>query len=257
MVQLQEAVHRVPILAVLLILAGCAATVTPLPVSSYVPSSPSAGPAFSAPSSLGIPFPVPSAESSPSPSPTPSPTPAPNINKVKATGGVGQMTLMDKPPWYGFYFNGMTVVYVREDKAANSVLIALTSAGSRIERQLTYPNVYPEGMNFYDFTGFTVWVEITKYSYLGDNTIGILGRGAEAVMPYLEVGRVFRQITTESDETGITVPHYADTPAERAINRASGARLLASVGESFPRTDRRFFFYGSPVVVEGYDLVNP
>ena len=75
--------------------------------------------------------------------------------------------------------------------------------------------------------------EFTKYCYLGDNSIGLIGRGAKDAMPYLRVGSVLRWVDIDMEEASQAVPP-GSTPQQRAVNRTSGAKLINSIGDPTP-----------------------
>ena len=239
-------------------LAGCAPTeqATPSVIKSFEAPSPTV--IFSPSPSIDV-SPLPSASVEPTPSPTPEKTPTPDINKVKVEGGQGETGPNTNYPYYTPSFKAMTVVYEKVNNSKGTVLIGLTSAGSKVKVSESYvTDQYNRHIPIYKITGETVYVQFDKNSVLSDPNIGTIGQGAESMLPYIKVGSILRWVSIDLDRIPNGPPSAPDTSVQRSHNRTVFQELLNSNGKTISRTDQSLLFDGGAlVVIEGNDIVNP
>jgi hypothetical protein len=206
--------------------------------------------------------PPPSVEPTITPSPTPekTPTPTPDINKVKVSGGQGETDPGGTNyPYYELSFKAITVVSEKVNKSAGTILIGLTSEGSKVKVSKSYViDQNNRHIPLDKITGETVYVQFDKNSILSDPSIGTIGQGAETMLPYIKVGSVLRWVNIDLDRIPNGPPSWPDTSAQRSHNRTVFQQLLNSNGKTISRTDRGLLFYGGAlVVIESNDIVNP
>jgi hypothetical protein len=240
-------------------LSGCATTEQATPSFSQSFEVPSPTVIFSPSPSIEV-TPSPSVEPTPSPTPEKTPTPTPNINKVKVVGGFGDTEPgTTNYPYYELNFKAITVVYEKVNKSAGTVLIGLTSEGSKVKISKSYIiDQNNRHITLDKITGETVYVQFDKNSVLSDPSIGTIGKGAESMLPYIKVGSVLRWVNIDLDRIPNGPPSWVDTSAQRSHNRTVFQQLLNSNGKTISRTDRGLLFYGGAlIVIEGNDIVNP
>ena len=205
------------------------------------------------------PNPSPSVEPTITPSPTPEKTPTPDINKVKVTGGFGETDPATDYPYYELSFKAITVVYEKVNNSKGTVLIGLTSAGSKVKVSIdSVIDLNNRILHLDKITGETVYVQFDKNSVLSDPNIGTIGQGAESMLPYIKVGSILRWVSIDLDKIPNGPPSWPDTSAQRSHNRTVLQELLNSNGKTISRTDQSLLFDGGSInVIEGNDIVNP
>ena len=242
-------------------LSGCVTTEQATPSFPQSFETPSPTIIFSPSPAIEV-TPSPSVEPTTTPSPTPeiTPVPVPDINKVKVMGGQGE-TDPGGPnyPFYELSFKAITVVYEKVNKSAGTILIGLTSEGSKVKVSKSYvTDQNNRNIPLDKITGETVYVQFDKNSVLSDPSIGTIGQGAETMLPYIKVGEVLRWVSIDLDKIPNGPPSWPDTSAQRSHNRTVFQQLLNSNGKTISRTDRGLLFYGGSInVIEGNDIVNP
>ena len=117
----------------------------------------------------------------------------PAIGSVRVIGGKLELDPSGPAYIYDLGALAMTVVAVEPNAKNDTLLIALTSAGSLIRKREFA--VGPGNVHFYNITGVTIWVEFTSQSVLADpSVVGVIGRGPAALMPYIKIGHVLRDV---------------------------------------------------------------
>lgn len=201
----------------------------------------------------------PSPEVSPTPTPsvepTPTPTPeatVPPIEQVKLKWpGKAEMLHWQYKPYFLFNADKATVVATEYNKEKNEFWFAVTIAGNKIKKTCE-PPVFVETsktpVEFCKFSGVTLWIKTDENTNIWDSSSRHpkVGTGTENIIPYVQVGNVV-------DGVGILFgkhPFLEQKPVYNKMNLNSFARLEASNGKKYPRSDRRFSFYSMALVLD-------
>lgn len=231
---------------------------TPIPGGIIEPSgSPFATPFLTenptvtiSPSPELSPTPTPSVE--PTPTPTPTETPVPAIEKVPITWpGYARTENWGYSPGYIFQIDNATIVAkepLKDGKLLFAITLAPNNKAGKIDVKCTKDKTVTNAIDRCTITGATLWIKTDENTGAADTSFysSIIGYGPKAFEQYLKVG-------DKVDNVVILFGRYLygnTSTKNKQLNLNSLAKLKASDGKKYPRSDRRFTFYTAGIILD-------
>lgn len=225
---------------------------TPLPGGIVEPSnSPIPTPFSTENPTITLP-PSPEVTPSPTPSATPEATPVPSIEEVPITWpGYARFEDEQYRPYFWLDIENATVVAkepIKNGKMLFAITLAADNKAGKIDVKCHKDTGVINAINMCVFTGATLWIQVDKGTRVADagQYHTLLGFGPKFIDPYLKIG-------DKIDGIGILFgkdPYANGSATQYRMNRNSLVKLRASDGKKYPRSDRRFMFYGGGVTLD-------